>query len=118
MPISPRTRDILGILNGIPGNKIVSWEGMTCRSDFDMEDRRITTTTANTLDRLWKGNDVIGITVRQFTNEMRDGLPVKNLYGFLVVGESVRRLSPLDVERAQNTCDGHPPSSTSKDADE
>jgi len=103
--MASRTTSIIQAVSSIPGKKIVSYGGLCGGRNFDMQDSYITTTDVATLDRLWRREKVVGITVRQFTSRTDEasGLPVKQLYGFVATNQGVTRLSPQQVQQDQET---------------
>lgn len=114
MAISERTRQLLERVGAIKGLKIVTWHGMFAYGNFDMEDSRILTTKAKTLDRLWRMESMVKVVVRQFSDEINtqcegqclcDSRITKTIYGF-IVKDGIEKISSADMERAHNTKDG------------
>lgn len=99
------TTAAVGAISSLPGKKIVTWHTLCARGNFDMQDAVIETTSFAKLNRLWRREPFVVITVRQFTDRIHveSGLPIKCLHAFHVTRQGVQKASAADVEMAHNT---------------
>ena len=93
--MSRLTRKVIHTLRQIPGRKIVTWVTTTALGDFDMVGPEITTTSVDTLDRLWTPAGAVCLVVRQLTSKVHQpsGLPVKHVRGYACTPDMIKKLS-------------------------
>jgi hypothetical protein len=107
---SQHARRLFDILAQFEGDKIITGQG-TCPGrmvsfNFDMTGAVVTSTSRqHALTLLGRTYQHGSINVRQFTSEIHaaSGMPIKNLYGYFIIGGDINRISPQGLEAAHNT---------------